>query len=440
MARKTNRREFLKKTSTVGLGFWVTGCISQRPVPRRTSPHEKLHLACIGVGGRGGLTIHQFKTEKIVALCDVDSKRAATAFNEFAHISKFRDYRRLFDKMHKQIDAVTISTPDHMHAPITLAAMELGKHVYCEKPLTHTVAEARRVTQAAAKYKLATQMGNQGNSHPGARRTVEVLRSGVIGPIREIHAWTDRPIWPQGIDRPLDTPPVPKTLDWNRWLGVAPYRPYNPAYVPFAWRGWWDFGCGAMGDMACHICNVGFWALDLRDPVAVECKVSGIHKETGPLWSMITWEYPETDKHPALKYHWYDGGKKPSRDLVDGLEIPAHGSLFIGDKGRLYAPDPDGAKYTLLPADKFADWPPLPESIPNSIGHQAEWMEAAKAGRQDKHFMSHFERAGVMTEALLIGNLSVRLGQRIEWDAKNRKVTTLPEANAFIDPPYREDW
>jgi len=436
MRRSTDRREFLQQAAAAGIGFWV----ASRPKRLRAkSPNEKLNIACVGVGGRGAGNVNAVKGENIVALCDVDRARAAGTFEAFPKTDKFRDYRRMFDKLHKHIDAVVISTPDHMHAPIAMAAMQLGKHVYCEKPLTHTVYEARQLAQAAARYKVVTQMGNQGMANSQARRAVEILRAGVIGPVREVHCWTDRPVgwWPQGIDRPKDTPPVPETLDWNLWLGVAPYRPYHPAYLPFKWRGWWDFGTGALGDMGCHVCNVAFWALELRDPIAVEAEVSGLHKETAPVWSKVVWEFGARPDRPPVKLHWYDGGKKPPAGLVEGRKLPGNGSIFVGDKGTLYAPHPHAGQFMLLPEKKFADFKAPPRTLPDSPGHHAEWIQACKEGTQA---MSQFAYAGAMTEALLLGNVAVRTGKRIEWDPKAMRVTNLPEANAYINPPYRKGW
>jgi predicted dehydrogenase len=282
-------------------------------------------------------------------------------------------------------------------------------------------------------------MGNQGHSNAGSRRSVEIIQSGAIGTVREVHCWTDRPAgwWPQGIDRPTDTPPVPDTLEWDLWLGVAPKRPYNPAYLPFKWRGWWDFGTGAMGDMACHVCDIAFWALNLKDPSSIECKVSGLHKETAPLWSKIRWEFPALGKRAPVTLFWYDGGKRPPEELLEGEKMEGNGSLFIGDKGKLYSPNPYGAKYVLLPRARFAGFKEPPKTLPDPIGHHNEWIQACKQGKQS---LSHFQYAGAMTEVLLLGNLSVRTGRRIKWDAKAMKVTNLPEANQYVDPPYRTGW
>jgi len=409
---------------------------------RRESPNGKLNIACVGVAGRGDGNLGPVSTENIVALCDVDFDYAANGFKRFPDAMKFADWRRMFDRMEKEIDAVVVSTPDHMHAPISLAAMQLGKHVYCEKPLTRTVGEARRVAEAAARYRVTTQMGNGGNASRSARRTVEVLRSGAIGPVREVYAWTDRPgtIWKQGLERPTDTPPVPRSLWWDLWLGVVPKRPYHTSYHPGQWRGWYDFGTGPIGDMGAHICNVAFWALDLRDPTAVECEVSGLHAESFPLWSRIVWEYPARGGRPALKFYWCDGGLKPSPDLVYGRGLPDNGMILVGDKGVMFIPNADGKDGVLLPEKDFEGFEGPPHTLPDSPGHHEEWIQAIKDGRHGDEWMSHFGRAGVMTECLVLGIVSVRLGKRIEWDSRTMTVTNLPNANKFADPPYREGW
>lgn len=439
MTRRIRRRELLKGAAA-GVGFWITGMPAWAD---SDSPNEKLDIACIGAGGRGGGNINGVAGENIVALCEVDRHRGKDMLAQHSRAEQFSDYRRMFDKLHKSIDAVVVSTPDHMHAPITLAAMELGKHVYCEKPLVRTVAEALRVAEATRRHpKLATQMGNGGNARSGARRNVELIRSGALGNIREVHAWTDRPAgwWPQPCERPKEGQEIPGTLDWDLWLGVAPKRPFHECYLPFKWRAWWDFGTGAMGDMACHVCNLAFWSLELKDPTVIDCEVSDVHAESAPAWSIIHWQFPANDKRGPVKFHWYDGGKKPSKELVNGMNIPGNGSIFVGDKGTLYAPSPDGSERVLLPEDRFADFDPPDETIPDSPGHHEEWIQACKGNDKVRPYMSHFGRAAVMTESLLLGNLAVRTGKRIEWDAKAMKVTNLPEANAFLDPPYRLDW
>jgi predicted dehydrogenase len=439
MSRKSPRREFLKHVAAAGAGFWVTGRLSAAP---SRSPHEKLNVACIGVGGRGAGNVEGVKGENIVALCEVDARHGSGVLNAYPNVPKFTDFRRMFDKMHKDIDAVTVSTPDHMHAMITLAAMQLGKHVYCEKPLTRTVAEARRVTLAAAKYKVATQMGNGGNSSNGARRTVELIRSGAIGPVREIHSWTDRPgaFWKQGLERPKERPAIPETLDWECWLGVAPHRPYHKVYLPGSWRGWYDFGTGALGDMACHICNVFFWGLDLRDPTAIAADVSDRREESFPASSHVIWEFPERNGRAALKFHWYDGGRRPSREATGIGSLVDNGSVLIGDKGRMYLDNPNGSNAILLPEKQFEGFQRPSQTLPGGTDHHGEWIQACKDGKFGMEWMSHFGRAGLMTEALLLGNIAIRTGRRIEWDARNMKVTNVPEANAYVDEPCRNGW
>ena len=436
MKRKTTRRRFLKAATATGLGCTLT---AQMRRAIAASPNEKLGVACIGAGGRGAGNVGGVSNERIVAFCDVDDVRAAKTYKKYPSVPKVDDFRQLFDKFHKDIDAVTVSTPDHMHAMITLMAMGLGKHVYCEKPLTRTVHEARQVADAARKSKVATQMGNGGMSRSGARRNMELIRAGVVGPIREVHAWTDRPaqIWKQGIERPKDAPDVPETLQWNLWLGIAPKRPYHPAYVPSKWRGWYDFGTGALGDMACHICNVAFWGLELKDPIAVSAETSPRFKETFPAWSRVTWEFGARGSRPPVKFHWYDGGQMPAKQLFEGHELVENGSLLIGDKGKLYIPNPNGARTVLLPEKAFKDLTPPPQTLPDSPGHHEEWIEACKTGKQA---MSHFAYAGAMTESLLLGNIAIRCGQRIEWDAKTMRITNVPEANQYVNPPQRKGW
>lgn len=434
MSTKRTRRVFLGQ---LGAGLCAATLAGRA---RAASPNEKLNVALVGVGGRGWDNFNAMRGEKIVALCDVDEAHAGGAFKAMPDTPKFADYRRLFDKLHKDIDAVVVSTPDHMHAIITLTAMELGKHVYCEKPLTHTVAEARRVAEAAAKYKVVTQMGNGGNAKSSSRRAVEMLRAKSFGEVSEIHVWTDRPgaYWRNALDRPAEKPEVPKTLNWDLWLGVAPSRPYHPIYLPAAWRGWFDFGTGALGDIACHTCNVAFWGLDLRDPVWAEAETSEPHKDSFPAWSRIKWQFPRNATRGPVTLHWYDGGQKPDARLADRDRLPDNGMIFVGDKGRLlmtgeYQP-------VLLPEKDFADFKPPPKTLPDSPGHHEEWIRNCKNGDLGLEYMSHFARAGRMTEAVLLGNIAVRTGKRIEWDAAKFKITNVPEANELLEMAYRKDW
>mgnify|MGYP001568324802 CR=1 FL=1 len=302
-----NRRRFLQH-SIAATGALAFPFVASRNV---LGANERLNIAGIGVGGKGASDVSNVDQENLVALCDVDDANAAGSFKKYPAAKRYKDYRVMLEKEGKGIDAVTVSTPDHTHAPAAIAAMKMGKHVYCQKPLTHTVYEAREMARVAREHKVATQMGNQGHSNPETRRLVELIQGGVLGKVREAHIWTDRPIWPQGTDRPAETPDVPATLDWDLWLGVAPWRPYHKAYVPFAWRGFWDFGTGALGDMACHNMDIAFFALGLRDPLSVEAQSSGVNNETAPKWSIIHYEFPAHADQPAVKMVWYDGGKKP---------------------------------------------------------------------------------------------------------------------------------
>src|SRR5438094_2931896 len=281
MHHRTNRREFLRQSALAGVGIWVGG----RAGAQSRSANEKLNIACVGVGGRGAANLKGISSENVVLLCDIDDTHLAKAAQDFPRAERLNDWRRALER--PGIDAVVVSTPDHNHAVIANAAMRLGKHVYREKPLTHSIDEARVLTETARRTRVATQMGNGGHSSETTRRVVELIQTGAVGAVREVHCWTDRPIWPQGIDRPADTPPVPASVHWDLWLGPARERPYNPAYHPFKWRGWWDFGTGALGDMACHIMDAAFWALKLGAPASVEAEAPPTHQETAPQWSVI---------------------------------------------------------------------------------------------------------------------------------------------------------
>jgi predicted dehydrogenase len=369
-------------------------------------------------------------------VCDIDEQVLARAAERFPMATKYTDLRRLLD--HKGLDAVVISTPDHHHALATIRALDQGLHVYCEKPLTHTVYEARQVGEMARRRKkLATQMGNQGHSSDQMRRTVELIQSGAIGPVREVHAWTDRPIWPQGIDRPQDTPPVPEHIHWDLWLGPAPVRPYHPAYLPFKWRGWWDFGTGALGDMGCHVLDLAFWSLKLEHPTTVEAEGPPPHPETAPKWMIVRYEFPQRGDLPPVKVTWYDGGKHPSTDLIDGGNYSDNGLLFVGDKGRLYVPDTSGGNRKLLPESEFADFKAPEPTIPNSIGHHAEWIQACKTGSPTG---SNFVYAANLTEVVLLGNVAYRAGKKLEWNPKKLEATNAREVREYIRPDRRRGW
>jgi len=462
---KITRRKFLGGAAFSAATFMILPC-SVLGLRGGTSANGKLNLAGIGVGGQGGNDIAAMAGENIVALCDVDRNYAAPIFKKYPDARKFTDFRRMLDEM-KEIDGVIIGTPDHLHAFATMEAVRRGKHVYCEKPLTHSVWEARQVAEAARVAKVATQMGNQGQASEPTRRLCELVWSGIIGHVREAHIWTDRPsqglfneYWPQGLGRPKDEPPVPETLDWDLWLGPAPQRPYNPAYLPFKWRGWWDFGTGALGDMGCHTMDPVFRALKLGAPTSVQASSTRVNTETYPLGSMVTYDFPARSKipqannrhvqgysgkmaggfaMPACKLIWYDGGLRPPRP--DGL--PQH--ALMGDNGRLLIGD-DGfiLGNSVYPEARAKQVEHLAKEIPRSKGHYEEWLNACKGGEPPG---SNFDWAGPLTEAVLLGNVALRSQLRDDltlmkllWDAPGLKFSNSEEANKFIRREYRTGW
>jgi len=412
----------------------------------RTVPSEKLDIAGIGVGGQGRWDIDNVSSQNIVALCDVDWARAADTFKTYPKAKKYRDFRVMLEK-EKGIDAVVVATPDHAHAVASMTAIKMGKHVYCEKPLTRTVHEARAIAKAAKQAGVATQMGNQGMAFEGNRLINEWLWDGAIGPVREVHAWSDRPthngrlFWAQGVDRPKDTPEVPSTLDWDLWLGPAPYRPYHPAYVPFAWRGWWDFGSGGLGDMGIHNLAPVFSALKLGAPESVYSSSTLVYKETLPLASTVHYQFGDRGDMPPVKLHWYDGGMLPPRpdELEDNRELSREdGLIFVGDKGTMYVEGWGGNSPRLIPEAKMKAYKRPPKTLPRSIGHHKEWIQACKTGSETR---SNFGFAGPLTEAVMLGTVSVRMGgKRLVWDSENFKITNLPEANKYLHYEYRPGW
>jgi predicted dehydrogenase len=463
MKRRTNRRDFLKETTLAGVGFWVAGGIT---LADSKSANDKLSIACIGVGGKGDSDTQQAGNHgNIVALCDIDDNPLNKMAENFPKAKKYHDFRKMFDEMGKEIDAVTVSTPDHTHAPASIMAMKLGKHVYCQKPLTHDVYEARMMKETAAKHKVATQMGNQGTAHNGLRSAVEIIRSGVIGPVSEVHVWTNRPIWPQAPEvtgRPMDTPPPPKNVHWDLFLGTAPDRPYaiyppnqkgerKPAYHPFAWRGWWDFGTGALGDMACHTANLPFMALKLGYPLSVSAESGPVNPETFPGWATIEWEFPAREDMPAVKLTWYEGhkdGKRnlPPPELLKGEKASDSGSLLVGAKGTLFSPSDYGADHSLLPRKEFEGFKAPEETLPRISTREhgdiddnmkREWVAAIKGGPPA---MSNFDYAATLTETVLLGNVAIRAGKKLEWDGANLKVANCPEAAEYIKREYRKGW
>lgn len=441
---KLSRRDFMGAAAAVAAFSIVPRSVLGGP--RNVPPSEKLNIAGIGVGGQGGSDLNSLSSQNIVALCDVDWRQAAGAFKRYPDARKYKDFRQMLDDEDKNIDAVIVATPDHVHAVASVAAIKRGKHVYCEKPLTHSVYEARMVAQAAREHKVATQMGNQGQASEETRLMCEYIWDGAIGPVREAHIWTDRPLnglskvyWPQGVGRPEETPPVPETLDWDLWLGPAPQRPYHPAYVPFKWRGWWDFGTGALGDIGCHRIDPVWRALKLKAPISIEAACTLVNNETYPVASVVTYHFGARGDMPPVKLVWYDGGLRPPRpaELADGQQMGDNGILFVGDKGKML-------EYTLIPESLRKEYGKPPQMIPRSPGHHAEWIEACKGG---KPAGSNFDHAGPLAEAVLLGNVALRPSMkekltrtRLLWDSENLKITNMPEANEFLRRQYRQGW
>lgn len=443
---KITRRGFIGTSATALAGLTI--------VPRHAvsglghiAPSDKLNVAGIGIGGRGkGVLSVVGKTENIVSLCDVDwSDNVNKVFQLYPSARKHKDYRLMLDK-DKDIDAVIVATPDHTHAMISLEAMKRGKHSYTEKPLTHTVKEARILTQAARQYKVATQMGNGGQAGDAPRRLREMIWDGAIGPVREVHVWTDRPnrglsdtYWPQGVRRPTDTPAIPETLDWDLFIGPAPMRPYHPSYHPFNWRGWWDFGTGALGDIGCHSLDPVFRALKLKYPLSFQGVSTLVNEETYPLGSMVHYEFPAREGMPPVSLTWYDGGLRPPLipELEEGMKMGPGGTLFIGDKGKVLDD-------VIVPKSLRESYKRPEPYIPSSPGHEMEWILACKGGAPAG---SNFDWAGPLTETVLLGNITLRKelrdklgGQVLTFDPEKLTIPNMPEANKFLHNEYREGW
>jgi predicted dehydrogenase len=444
VAHYLNRRRFLRQAAASGAAVVSLPTLIQTARGQGRSPSDRLNLGIIGVGGRGGDNLKAVAGENIAALCDVDRIRLDAAGGQFPKAKKYTDFRAMLNEQ-KGLDAVVVSTPDHCHAPASVMAMNRGLHVYCEKPLTHSIGEARVMSETAARKKLVTQMGTGAQSEEDEIRSVEIIRSGALGRIREAHVWTNRPIWPQGQNRPSGEDPVPPHLDWDLWIGPAPMRPYKSVYAdgpfqgrevyhPFVWRGWWDFGTGALGDIAPHSMNVVFWALELGAPTRVEAESSGMMPEAFPSWSIIHFDFPAGKHHDPLRMTWYDGGKKPSAEVAEGVALKDNGKLFVGQQGKLLLQD---EKPILLPTAKFADYKPPEPTLPRRIEIHKDWIRAIKAGDQTG---CHFGYSGPMTEGYLLGNIALRVGRAIEWDATGMKVTNCREAQQYVRRDYRQGW
>ncbi len=432
MREHINRREALRRASLAGIAVWTAGRAGRAGAQ---SPNEKLNVAVIGCGNRGGANLAGVASQNIVALCDVDDRQAVKAFEQFPKARKYRDFRKMLAEMDKQIDAVVVSTADHTHAAASMMAIKMGKHVYCEKPLTHDVYECRKLAEAAKEHKVATQLGTQIHAGDNYRRVVELVQSGAIGPVREVYCWMGRSgKRGRSGDRPKDTPPVPKELDWDLWLGPAPYRPYHPCYCPGAWRSWWDFGNGTLGDFGCHYMDLPFWALGLRYPTTVEGEGSPVNPETCPPSLMVRWEFPARGDAPPVKLTWCHGIDLPPVFEHPELAKDPYGILFVGDKGMLAA---HYGWLRLMPAAQFAGFQPPKPTIPKSLGHYEEWILACKTGSPTT---CNFDYSGALTEAVLLGNVAYRVGKKLQWDPVQLKAVNCPEADRFLRREYREGW
>ncbi len=409
--------------------------------PGQTPPSEKLNIAAVGVGGMGTGDIRSVTSENVVALCDVDERALQNNAKTFPKARLFKDFRKMLE-VQKDIDGVMVATPDHNHAIVSITAMKLGKHVHCQKPLTHSVFEAREMARVAREMKVATQMGNQGQAGEQARLICETIWSGAIGKVREVHAGSNRypPISPRGVRRPTETPAVPAGLDWDLWLGPAPERPYHPTYHPFSWRGWWDFGTGVLGDIGCHQLSPIFKALRLGHPAWVEASSSNhqcppeITRETAPVSSITRWFFPPDTGRDAVTITWWDGGLKPPQpeEMDSDSEFGENDWLLIvGDKGKMYG-------HVIIPNARAREIGPPPRVINRSPGHYVEWVQACKGGpRAGSNFVDH---AAHLAEVVLLGNIAIRTKDKLYWDAPNLRFTNSDAANQLINPPYRAGW
>jgi len=426
------RRQFTHTSAAIASGLYTSTAFSRS----NTSVLDKLNIACIGTANRAAADINGVLSQNIVALCDIDSrylkKSQKLIHDEQGHTpTGFVDYREMIDQMGDKFDAVVVATSDHHHAPATIRALNAGKHVYCEKPLTHTVHEARIITEAAEKAGVSTQLGTQIHASNNYRRVVEIIKSGAIGNITDVHVWVGK-TWGGG-ERPTTADPVPAHLHWDLWLGPAPERDYKGGlYHPAQWRRWWDFGSGTLGDMACHYMDLPFWALDLKHPVSCRAEGPDQHPDSCPMGLKVYYEFPANDQRPAVKLTWYDGNLTPKE--IDGQRVPGSGVMFVGTEGNMFA---SYGNYRLFPQEKYADFKPPAESIPNSIGHHAEWIEACMNGTPTT---CNFTYSGALTEAVQLGNVAYRTGESLVWDAKNLKATNSEAAAKYISKEYRAGW
>ncbi|MFK8113990.1 MAG: Gfo/Idh/MocA family protein [Rubripirellula sp.] len=423
-----NRRAFAKTAGAIAL---TTGVWSEVPAQESKSANQKLKLICVGTANRAAADVDGVKGEDIVALCDVDRNHLDRSAAKLNVTNKYADYREMITEQSGKVDGIVIATADHNHAPATIRAINEGMHVYCEKPLTHTIHEARIIAEAAKAKGVVTQMGTQIHAGSNYRRVVEIVQAGVLGDIKEVHVWVGKG-WGGG-ELPTKTELPPEHLNWDLWLGPAQERPYaKGVYHPAQWRRWWEFGQGTLGDMGCHYMDLPFWALKLRHPIECEAEGPEVHPETCPLGLSVRYKFPQRGNLPPVDLTWYDGTKIPRE--VAGEKVPGSGVMFIGSEGNMFA---NYGSYKLFPKEKFADFAPPEKTIPESIGHHAEWIQACKDGSSTT---CNFDYSGALTETVLLGNVAYRIGKKVDWDAKTLKATNAPEADKYIRKQYRPGW
>ena len=439
--RKVSRRNVVKGAAAAAFGFTF--------VPGRVwGANERVRVGCIGIGGKGASDVADIAAAgaDIVALCDVDDNRRVRkrkdARETYPGAQFYRDFRVMLEKNENRLDAVSVSTPDHTHCHAAVTAMRMGKHVYCQKPLTHSISEARLMAATAKKHKVATQMGNQSHAGEPIRRAVEWIRAGVIGKVHEVHTWTNRPIWPQGLSARPKAETVAAGLDWNLWLGPVEPQPYSSAYCPFKWRGWWDFGTGALGDMGCHIMDMPYWALDLKYPTSVKAESTANTAVSGPTAAKVTYRFEAGKYSEALKFVWYDGDNMPAKKVIAecGLSKEEVAKKFdlvmIGEKGKMFFKR-STTDWVITPESVAADFKAPAPTIPRVKSEDAEWLTACQGGPAA---LSNFSRSGPFTEVVLLGNLAIRTGQELKWDGPAMKATNCAEADQYIRRPYRKGW
>lgn len=436
-----SRRRFLETAGVAAFSI-VPATVLGRGAP---PPSQRLNLAFVGVGGRGAANLGDLAGENVVALCDVDTARAEAARARHPQARFFQDWRRLFDGLEQSLDAVVVSTPDHTHAPVVMAAIRRGKHVFCEKPLARSLREVRTITEAARSHQVATQLGNQGHSSASIREFCEIIHAGAIGQVREVHAFVQNAYCPASRVRPAERPPVPSTLDWESWLGPAPARPYHPAYHPGKWRGWVDFGTGIAGDWTCHVLDPIFWALDLGAPASVRAEAVDyadprVRAETFPPGCLIRYEFPARGNRPPVLVNWYEGSCPPPRppELEPGRELPRIGALIVGDQGTILHGSHGAAGTQILPASRWAAYRRPAPTLPRVPGHHADWVRACKGGAPSS---ANFDYGGPLTEVALLGVLAQHFnGEKLLWDSTALRVPNHEQANLLVNPPWRDGW